>query len=194
MRLRADRKILRPPNPHVFIGLSGAKIVDAQAGFESGIGITLGALAGINMISGPGMLDFENCQSYEKLVIDDTICGMALRLVRGIDVNDQTLGVDLIRKVGAGGHYLAQRHTMEWLSKEIFNPSDVVDRQELSLWRKRGSKDSFQRAREAAEKIIRDHEPEPLPTDIEKRLDDVARRIMKKHGIEKLPLGPNLVT
>ena len=78
-----------------------------RAGFESGIGITLGALPGINMISGPGMLDFENCQSFEKLVIDDAICGMALRLVRGIEVNDQTLGVDLIRKVGTGGHYLA---------------------------------------------------------------------------------------
>ena len=83
---------------------------------------------------------------------------------------------------------------MEWLSKEIFNPSDVVDRRELSLWKKLGSKDSYQRAREAVEKIVRDHESEPLPSEIEKRLDDVAKRIMKKHGIEKLPLGPNLAT
>jgi trimethylamine---corrinoid protein Co-methyltransferase len=179
---------------HMYLGLSDSKTVDAQAGFESGIGITLGALAGINMISGPGMLDFENCQSFEKLVIDDAICGMALRLVRGIEVNDQTLVVDLIRKVGAGGHYLAQKHTMEWLSKEIFNPSDVVDRRELSLWKKLGSKDSYQRARETVEKIVRDHESEPLTSEIEKRLDDVAKRIMKKHGIEKLPLGPNLAT
>jgi trimethylamine--corrinoid protein Co-methyltransferase len=176
---------------HMYLGLSDAKIVDAQSGFESGIGITLGALAGINMISGPGMLDFENCQSFEKLVIDDTICGMALRLVRGIDVNDETLAVDLIRKVGVGGHYLAQRHTMEWLSKEIFNPSDLVDRRELSAWKKLGSKDTVQRAREIAQGILRDHKPEPLPTDIEKNLDDVTRRIMKKHSIDKLPLGPS---
>ena len=175
---------------HMYLGLSDAKTVDAQAGFESGLGITLGALAGINMISGPGMLDFENCQSFEKLVIDDTICGMALRLARGIDVNDQTLAVDLIRKVGPGGHYLAQKHTMEWLSKEIFNPSNLVDRLDLSLWKKQGSKDSFQRARETAQNILRDHKPEPLSKDIEKSLDDVARMIMKKHGVEKLPLGP----
>jgi trimethylamine--corrinoid protein Co-methyltransferase len=143
------------------------------------------------MISGPGMLDFENCQSFEKLVIDDTICGMALRLVRGIDVNDETLAVDLIKKVGVGGHYLAQRHTMEWLSKEIFNPSDLVDRRELSAWKKLGSKDTVQRAREIAQGILRDHKAEPLPTDIEKNLDDVTRRIMKKHSIDKLPLGPS---
>lgn len=175
---------------HMYLGLSDAKVVDAQSGFESGLGITLGALAGINVISGPGMLDFENCQSYEKLVIDDTVCGMALRLVKGIEVNDQTLAVDVIRKVGVGGHYLAQKHTMEWLSKEVFNPSDLVDRQELSAWKKLGSKDTVQRAREIVQRIIRDHEPEPLSSDSEKSLDEVARRIMKRHDVAKLPLGP----
>ena len=175
---------------HMYLGLSDAKTVDAQCGFESGIGTTLGALAGINVISGPGMLDFENCQSFEKLVMDDTICGMALRLVRGIDVSDQTLAVDVIRKVGAGGHYLAQKHTMEWLSKEIFNPSDLVDRQEVAVWRKLGSKDTYQRAKEIVQRILRDHKPEPMPKDVEKNLDDVARKIMQKHGVEKPPLGP----
>lgn len=177
---------------HMYLGLSDAKTVDAQSGFESGIGATLGALAGINVISGPGMLDFENCQSFEKLVIDDTICGMALRLIRGIDVDDQTLAVDVIRKVGVGGHYLGQKHTLDWLSKEIFNPSDVVDRQELNLWKKLGSKDTVQRAKETAQRILRDHKPEPMPRDIEKDLDDVARKMMKKHGIDKLPLSPGL--
>jgi len=175
---------------HMYLGLSDTKVVDAQSGFESGIGITLGALAGINVISGPGMLDFENCQSFEKLVIDDTICGMAMRLINGIDVNDETLAVDVIRRVGAGGHYLAQKHTLEWLSKEIFIPSDLVDRQNSNLWKKLGSRDSVQRAREIAQRILRDHEPEALPTDLEKNLDDVARKIMKKHRIDKLPLGP----
>jgi len=175
---------------HMYLGLSDTKIIDAQSGFESGIGITLGALAGINVIAGPGMLNFENCQSFEKLVVDDTICGMALRLIRGIDVNDQTLAVDVIRRVGVGGHYLADKHTMEWFKKELFTPSDLVDRQDLKLWKKQGSKDSFQRARGIAQRILKDHKPEPLPIDIEKDLDDVARKIMKRYGIDKLPLGP----
>jgi len=176
---------------HMYLGLSDAKVIDAQCGFESGIGIILGALAGINMISGPGMLDFENCQSFEKLVIDDTICGMALRLVRGIEVNDQTLALDVIRKVGAGGHYLAQKHTMDWFEKEIFMPSDLVDRQDLKLWKSLGSKDTFKRARAIVEKILKEHKPEPLPADAEKKLDDIARKVMKRHGIEGLPLGPS---
>lgn len=176
---------------HMYLGLSDAKVIDTQCGFESGIGITLGALAGINMISGPGMLDFENCQSFEKLVIDDTICGMALRLIRGIDVNDQTLALDVIRNVGAGGHYLAQKHTMDWLEKEIFMPSDLVDRQDLKLWKSLGSRDTFKRARAIVEKILKGHKSEPLAADAEKRLDDIARRVMKRHGIERLPLGPS---
>jgi trimethylamine--corrinoid protein Co-methyltransferase len=177
---------------HMYLGTSDTKTVDAQCGFESGIGITLGALAGINVISGPGMLGLGNCQSFEKLVTDDTICGMAMRLARGIDVNDQTLAVDVIRKVGAGGHYLAQKHTMEWLGKEIFNPSDLVDRQEASVWKKLGSKDTHRRAKEIAQRILRDHKAERIATDKEKNLDDVAKKIMQKHGIEKLPLGPSL--
>jgi len=175
---------------HMYLGLSDTKIVDAQAGFESGLGITLGALAGVNMMSGPGMLDFENCQSFEKLVIDDTICGMALRLIKGIDVNDQTLAVDAIRRVGVGGHYLADKHTMEWFKKELLIPSDLVDRQNLNAWKKLGSKDTVQRARDIVQKILKDHKPDPLPADIEKNLDDVARKIMRKHGVDKLPLGP----
>jgi len=175
---------------HMYLGLSDTKVVDAQAGFESATGIILGALAGINVISGPGMLDLENCLSYEKLVIDDTICGMAERLVRGIDVNDETLAVDVIRRVGAGGHFLADKHTIEWFKKELFIPSDLVDRQDLKLWKEQGSKDTFKRAKEAAQRIIRDHKPEPLPRDIEKSLDNVTRKIMKAHGIDKLPLGP----
>jgi len=65
-----------------YIGLSDAKILDAQAGLETAMGATLAALSGINNISGPGMLDFESCFSLEKLVLDNEICGMTLRLVR----------------------------------------------------------------------------------------------------------------
>jgi trimethylamine---corrinoid protein Co-methyltransferase len=176
---------------HMYLGLSDTKVVDAQAGFESATGIILGALAGINVISGPGMLDLENCLSYEKLVIDDTICGMAERLVRGIDVNDETLALEAIRRVGAGGHFLADKHTIEWFKKELFIPSELVDRQDLKLWKEQGSKDIFKRAKEVAQRIIKDHKPEPLPPDIEKKLNSVTRKIMKAQGVDKLPLGPN---
>ncbi len=71
-----------------YIGLSDAKLLDAQAGLETSMGATLAALSGINNISGPGMMDFESCQSLEKLVLDNEICGMVLRLVKGIEPKD----------------------------------------------------------------------------------------------------------
>ena len=175
---------------HMYLGLTDTKLVDAQAGLESATGIMLGALAGINVISGPGMLDLENCLSYEKLVIDDTICGMAERLIRGVDVNDDTLALDAIRRVGAGGHFLGDKHTVEWFNKELFIPSELIDRLDLKLWKEQGSRDTFTRAKEIAHKIIKDHKPEPLPPDVEKDLDNVTRKIMKAHGVDKLPLGP----
>jgi trimethylamine--corrinoid protein Co-methyltransferase len=141
----------------------------------------LGTLAGINVISGPGMLNFENCQSLEKLVIDNEICGMALRLAKGVKVQDETLAVDLIRKVGPGGVYLAERHTLEWIRKEQFIPSEIIDRKEWKAWKDAGKKDILKRAHEIVEKKLKEHEPEPLPPDVQKDLDSLMEDIMKKH-------------
>jgi len=141
-------------------------------------------------VSGPGMLNFENCQSLEKLVIDNTICGMALRLVNGVRVDDETLAVDLLRKVGPGGMYLAEKHIMKWFRKEQFMPSEIIDRQEWKAWKAAGSKDIVQRARVILEKTLKEHKPEPLPHDIENDLENVVRDIMKQHKISTLPLVP----
>jgi trimethylamine--corrinoid protein Co-methyltransferase len=115
---------------------------------------------------------------------------MAERLVRGVDVNDETLALDVIRRVGAGGHFLGDKHTVEWFKKELFIPSELVDREDLKLWKEHGSKDTFKRAKEIAHRIIREHKPEPLPPDVERDLDNVTRKIMKSQGVDKLPLGP----
>jgi trimethylamine--corrinoid protein Co-methyltransferase len=175
---------------HMYLGLSDTKVVDAQCGFESGISITLGALAGINVISGPGMLIFENCQSLEKLVIDNSICGMALRLVDGVRVDDETFSLDVIRKVGPGGHFLAEKHTLEWFRKEQLIPSELIDRQEFKAWKAAGSKDIVKRARETVKKILKEHKPEPLESDVEKDLDNVMKDLMKRHKISTLPSVP----
>ena len=175
---------------HMYLGLSDAKTVDAQSGFESGLGIILGALAGINVISGPGMLNFENCQSLEKLVIDNTICGMALRLMEGVRVDNETMALDLIAKVGPGGNYLAEKHTLEWIRKEQFLPSNLIDRQEFEAWQRAGSRDIVKRAREIVQETLKRHQPEPLPSDAEKELDDVMKDIMKRRKISALPLVP----
>jgi trimethylamine--corrinoid protein Co-methyltransferase len=126
----------------------------------------------------------------EKLVIDNTICGMAYRLVEGVRVDNETLAIDLLRRVGPGGTFLAEKHTMEWFRKEQFMPSELIDRQEQKAWKKAGSQDIAQRAREMVKKTLREHETEPLPPDVEKDLDAVMSGIMKQHEISTLPLNP----
>jgi trimethylamine--corrinoid protein Co-methyltransferase len=83
---------------HAYLGMADTKIVDAQTGLESASGAILGALAGVNMMSGPGMMDFESCFSLEKLVIDAEIVGMAKRLVRGVDDTEEPLALHVMRE------------------------------------------------------------------------------------------------
>jgi len=173
---------------HAYLGLSDSKVPDAQAGLEATTGILLGTMAGVNVISGPGMLVMESCQSFEKLVIDNEICGMALRLARGIEVDADTIALEVMRKICPGGHYLAEKHTRTWLRKEVFMPSPVIDRLSLDAWRRAGSKDIVARARERVDQILAEHQPEPLPPDVEKELQEHLKAVMAKHGVEKVPL------
>jgi len=163
-----------------YLGMSESKVIDAQTALESGIGTLIGTLAGINCITGPGMLGFENCQSYEKLVIDNETCGMALRLARNISVNEETLAFDLIKKVGPGGHFLSQKHTLKWFQIEEYIPSTVIDKMSKTQWERAGAKDTLQRAQEHVDKILKEHNPKPLPPDIERELDSFMTEILKR--------------
>ena len=122
-----------------YISLSDAKLLDAQAGLETAMGATLAALSGINSISGPGMLDFESCQSLEKLVLDNEICGMTLRLVRGIEPREDFPARPIFEELLRDGHLLISPHTRRHLQDEHYFPGPVIDRANLSRWREDGS-------------------------------------------------------
>jgi len=173
---------------HAYLGLSDSKMIDAQCGIESGVGTTLAALAGVNVVSGPGMLIFENCQSLEKLVIDNDICGMALRFIEGINTNLEALALNVISKVGPGGHYLGESHTLKWFDKEQLMPSDVIDRSTLEATRKQKPKELLARARETVDKILNEHVPEPLPVDTEDDLKEALIEIANRYKIKTLPI------
>jgi trimethylamine--corrinoid protein Co-methyltransferase len=173
---------------HGYLGPSDSKVVDGQCCFESAIGIIMAALTGVNVVAGPGMLAEENCQSLEKLVIDDELCGMAYRLLEGINVDEEALAIDVIDKVGPGGHYLAEKHTMRHFREERYIPSDVVCRLTLDAWRKAGSKDIFTRARERVDELLEKHEPKPMPSDRERELEEAVRSIFERYGL-RMPEG-----
>ncbi len=111
-------------------GRNDSETFDAQAATESGFGMLLGALAGINLIRGVGMLDHGGAVSMEKMIYDNEVCGMIHRLISGITVTEETLVVDVIKenKFNAAG-ILGSSLTLDWFRKELFVPAkDIIGR------------------------------------------------------------------
>jgi len=170
-----------------YIGLSDAKLLDAQAGLESGIGAVLAALAGINSVSGPGMLDFESCQSLEKLVLDNEICGMALRLVRGIEPKDDFPALPLFEELLRDKHLLIARHTRKWLKTEHYFPGPVIDRANRGRWQAEGSLTLGQRARREKERLAAQWQPPAFAEDVRRELGRLMAAEARRHGMDRLP-------
>ena len=175
---------------HCYAGLADSKIVDAQAGLETAISGLAAALGGVNIMSGPGMLDFVNTFSLEKLVIDNEIIAMAKRIFRGIDISDETLAVDMICELGHGSDYLSQKHTMKWFKKELYIPPNTIDKMNRDKWEKSGKTNIYDRAKEEVERILAAHKPKPLGAEREALLDKAFREIMNSKNVKTLPFGP----
>lgn len=151
-------------------GLTDSKIPDIQAGYEKAFSILQAALAGANFIHhAAGMLESMRAVAYEQYVIDDEILGMAMRAVRGIEVDDETLAVQVIDRVGPAGHFLAERHTIQHMRSEFFYPR-VADRQSREDWEAAGALDARERARQRAKEILATHRPDPIPPEIDARI------------------------
>lgn len=170
-----------------YMALSDSKPVDYQAGMETAMGAIVAAVSGINNISGPGMLDFESCQSLEKLVLDNEICQMARRLTRGIELRDDPIAKDLIKQGLEKKEFLSLPHTMKWFRKEAYIPDEVIERGSLEEWREKGRLDAADRAAGRVAKILESHVPEPLDEEIADRLKDLMTKEARKAGMDKLP-------
>jgi trimethylamine--corrinoid protein Co-methyltransferase len=170
-----------------YIGLSDSKMLDAQAGLESSMGATLAALAGINNISGPGMLDFESCFSLEKLVVDNEICGMAFRLLRGIEPKDDFPALPLFEEMMREQHLLISDHTMRYLREEIHFPGPVIDRANRSRWMEEGELTLGERAKSEVRRYIDAFDPVRLDSETVDELTRLMESEARRVGMEKLP-------
>ncbi|KPK90937.1 MAG: hypothetical protein AMJ88_15040 [Anaerolineae bacterium SM23_ 63] len=182
-------KALNMPT-HAYLGMSDAKIVDAQSGLESSGGTILAALAGINMISGAGMMDFESCQSFEKLVIDAEIIGMAKRLVVGIVARDEPIALTLMRSMGHEADYLVNPHTLKWFQEEFYIPTGVIDRSSYDAWKSRGGKSAFDRASDRVDQLLGSYQARPLSDDLRVELRRITTKAAQGFGMEELPPIP----
>lgn len=169
---------------HGYLVATDSKLVDSQAGMESGISAVLGALAGINMISGAGMLDSLACHSIEKMVIDAEAIASAQRLLRGIEARGNTLALSAFAEIGLSGDFLKLKETRALFRSEQHFPSDVIARgtdtagDELC--------DTFRRARRRVNELVSSYERSGIAAETERNLLDIARREASRVGLEQL--------
>ncbi len=175
---------------HGYLGASDAKTIDAQAGMESATTALLGALAGIDMISGAGMLDELRCQSLEKLVIDAENVASALRVVRGIAAPAEGLGLATIRAAGFEGRFLELPETRRRFREEQHLPSKVVERGSLRAWEDAGRRDAAARARDIVSAILAAERPPALDEGPARALVEVVAAGLRRAGFDRLPGVP----
>lgn len=157
--------------------VSTAKEPDEQAAYEKFSSGVTPILAGADMIAGIGLL--EDCRTVwlEQLVIDSEMSRIIGRMAQGIEVNDDTLALDVIEKVGIGKDFLGQRHTMEHFRTEHFIPI-VTDRSSYDTWKAKGSKTMLDRAGDEVRRILKEHTVEPVRSEVA----ETAARLIKKRS------------
>lgn len=146
--------------------------MDAQIGHEKTLTGLMPSLAKTSLIYGMGMLDMGMAVSYEQLLIDAEFVRMFKRAEQGIEVNEDTLALEVIAAVGPAGNYLGQRHTLKHMRKEI-STAKLIDRKSYSLWEKEGKMDIVQRANKEAKRILAEHQPERLEPQILDRINAI---------------------
>nr|HMN30899.1 trimethylamine methyltransferase family protein [Caldilineaceae bacterium] len=146
-----------------YMALSDSKFLDAQAGAETFGSALLAALAGVNSISGPGMLDYVMTFSLPKLVFDNELCGQALRLIQPVEPLDDLPTGELVRTQLTEQHMLTANHTLTHWPQQLYLPGPVYDRTNRENWERAGNKDLMQRAVEAVEERLAAYQP--LETD-----------------------------
>jgi len=147
-------------------GVTEAKRPDIQAGFEKTVSSLMVAMTGADFVHlTAGMIDSGDSISYEQYVIDNEIIGMIHRILAGIKVNKDTMGFDVIEKVGPGGNYIAEDHTIDHMMDEFFYPNLRV-RCNFDIWEERGRPDMLSRAHDLVQQMLDEGEEGLLDQDL----------------------------
>ena len=152
-------------------GLSDAKLPDAQAGWEKAMTILLGAMGGSNyMHHSSGMLESMLTVAFEQYVIDDEMCGMACKVLKGIQVDTDHLALEVIDDVGPAGNFMVSPHTLKYMRREYFQGNGVTDRKIRHQWEQGGALDARERARGMVREILSREEKPYIPEAIDEAI------------------------
>jgi trimethylamine--corrinoid protein Co-methyltransferase len=172
---------------HCYLCATDTKVIDAQSGMESGMTALIGALAGVNMISGAGMLDFLACQSPEKLTIDAEAIGMIQHMLNGITVRTETLATAMFEGINFKADFLKQKITRELFSKEQYLPSSIIDRDSMRGWMESGSLDAFARVKIRVNELVAKYQRPDVALEHEKELVNFITSLARSAGMDTLP-------
>ena len=164
---------------HGYLVATDSKLVDAQAGMESARSAVLGALSGINMISGAGMIDFLACHSIEKLVIDAEAIASAQRLISGIVPRGDSLATGAFAQIGLSGEFLKLKETRALFRQEQQMPSDVIDRASRT---EEPATDTFARARARVEELVAQYEAPSVADSVLSKWENIVSRESMRAG------------
>ena len=162
-------------------GCSDSKVLDQQAAIEATLSVVIAALSGANLIHDVGYLEGGLVGSYDMLVMADEVIGMARRILDSVVVTPETLAADVIERVGPGGHYLTQEHTRKHFRTELWLPT-LIDRQQRRSWQAGGKKTMGERVRAKVIDILEQHQPMPIPADVEANLKEIIAQAEQRRA------------
>ena len=165
-----------------FGACSDSKLFDQQAALEGALWTMVTTLAGGNMSHDVGYIDSGLTSSMEMTVMGDEVIGMVRRFMRGIEVSDETMALDVIDRVGPGGHFLGEDHTLRHHRQSNWVPT-LIDRNNYDMWKTSGARTYGERANARAHRILETHQPLPLPDEIRAAVRAIVQRADARNGI-----------
>lgn len=158
---------------YINVGIGDSKRVDAQSGLERGMTLLMGALAGADTFGHMGICGADQGASPEQLIVDNEMAAYVKRILRGLTVNEETLALDIIKRVGIGGNFLADEHTVAHFRREVWLPTSF-DRRNWEEWWAGGAKSMVDWARDQKERILAHHQPEPIAPQLASEIDRIV--------------------
>jgi len=162
-----------------------SKLCDAQTGYESLLTALLPSLAGANLVYGAGMLDSGMVLDYGKMILDDEINHTIKRIVKGVQVTETSLSVNLIKEIGHTGNYLTHPSTLNHFS-ELIQPR-LMNRENHENWSAKGRTDLHERALERARVLVDQHRPKPISEQAQQEIDEIIRETEKELKVNNFP-------
>lgn len=158
---------------YINVGLTDSKVVDAQAGLEAGITLVCGALSGADIFGHLGICGVDQGASLVTLIMQHELVGYIERILRGFEVDDETLALQVINEVGHQGTFLAEEHTVRHFRRELWFPQ-LLDRHYWTNWVERGATTMLERCIAMKDRLLDEHSPEPLDPDLAREVDRIV--------------------